>query len=199
MAMAMRDVESLPPASFSSLPDVIHTVIASFLPDDNRRKGNRLRVSMVSHALRESYGGTLTCAAIFARAGRSAAQLAALLQRQKYLKTVILNQLQVIPAYPWPSHGYHLSINKVEHMNALALALNMKGMLPALKRLDWHVKSGDNIQLVRELSTGTVPLLRHLNLLPVPVTDEGLDSLSDILEARARIPGCQKLNPIPTG
>lgn len=81
-------------------------------------------------------------------------------------------------------------------MHALALALKMKGALPALKRLDWLIKYDDSLELARALSTGTVLLLRQLNLLSFPVTEEGLNSLSDMLDARARILGCQRLNLI---
>jgi hypothetical protein len=47
-----------PPPTFLSLPDLAHATIASFLPDGNKGNASRLRVSEVSRAMLESYGGT---------------------------------------------------------------------------------------------------------------------------------------------
>jgi hypothetical protein len=87
------------PCSFTSLPDIAHGTIASFLPDGNTMTGNRLRVSEVSRALLMAYGGTLTLAHLRNIKYDSAARLAALLRRQHRLKAVyVLREL-----FPWPS------------------------------------------------------------------------------------------------
>ena len=73
-------VQPIPKPTFSSLPDVAHTIIASFLPDSNGvGKNCRLRVSEVSRALLESYGGSLTCVSVHLTQEASAVRLAALL------------------------------------------------------------------------------------------------------------------------
>lgn len=54
------EVLSLPPPSFTSLPDVAHGIIASFLPDGHNGPCNRLRVSEVSRALFEFHGASMT-------------------------------------------------------------------------------------------------------------------------------------------
>jgi hypothetical protein len=78
-----EEVRHLDPPSFASLPDVAHDCIASFLPNGTEKKGNRLHVSEVSHALLELYGGSLTCVHLRFAGNRTAARLAALLRRQK--------------------------------------------------------------------------------------------------------------------
>ncbi len=52
------EAQPLPSASFSSLPDIAHDIIASFLPDGDYGQGNRLHVSEVSRSLRGFYDGT---------------------------------------------------------------------------------------------------------------------------------------------
>lgn len=130
-----------------------------------------------------------------------------MLLRQKKLKSVILYQQEALFAFSlaiaWGGTGgvtyvkIQLESITAEQMNALALAFKVKRALPALQRLAWLIKSGDIVDLARALSTGTVPLLRDLNLLPAPVSDGGLNSLSRMLEMRALIPGCERLNLIP--
>ena len=78
---AADQAPSLPTPSFTSLPDIAHATIASFLPDGDRRKDTRLRVSEVSRALLEAYGGSLTCVS-FHTGTHSVARLAALLRRR---------------------------------------------------------------------------------------------------------------------
>lgn len=89
MAKRGRDdgLPSLPLPSFTTLPGAVHGVIASFLPDGDR-KDSRLHLSELSRSLLESYGGSLTSATIRdIQLGRPA-RLAALLRRQSKLKTV---------------------------------------------------------------------------------------------------------------
>ena len=72
------------PPSFIILPDIAHATIASSLPDGDKGTDNRLRVSEVSRALHEAYGGSLTSASIYYTEGGSSS-LVALLRRQKIL------------------------------------------------------------------------------------------------------------------
>lgn len=60
MAKRGRDgeVQSLPRPSSSSLPDIAHDGIASFLPDGDSKHEYSLRVSEASRALLGSYGGS---------------------------------------------------------------------------------------------------------------------------------------------
>jgi hypothetical protein len=81
---ANAEVPSSPPPSFTSLPDVAHHTIASFLPDGDIRRDNRLRVSEVSRALFECYGVSLDDFE-----GGTNSGLTALLRRQKRLKTIV--------------------------------------------------------------------------------------------------------------
>jgi hypothetical protein len=69
------------PASFSSLPDIAHASIASFLPDGDERQASRLRLSEVSRTLFESYGGSLTKIRLSYVEDSSNARLVALLRR----------------------------------------------------------------------------------------------------------------------
>lgn len=73
------------PASFSSLPDIAHASIASFLQDGDAQQASRLRLSEVSRALFESYGGSLTKICFSYVEDSSTARLVALLRRQALL------------------------------------------------------------------------------------------------------------------
>lgn len=79
------------PPSFILLPDITHATIASFLPDGDNKKDNRLRVSEVSQALHDAYGGTLTSASVYYTKGGSY-PLVALLGRQKKLSTLVVKE-----------------------------------------------------------------------------------------------------------
>ena len=82
---------------FTSLPDLAHATIASFLPDGDHGTDNRLRVSEVSRELRKHYGGSLVSLSISYKEGGST-PLVALLRRQKHLKTVVVNGQKALPA-----------------------------------------------------------------------------------------------------
>jgi hypothetical protein len=99
------EIPSLPPPSFTSLPGVVHGVIASFLPDSIYRQyyASRLRLSAVSRALLESYGDSLTSTAIRDIQHGRLARLAALLRRQSKLKTVTVETQGPISPFPRPS------------------------------------------------------------------------------------------------
>ena len=78
-----QDLEPTPPPSFVSLPDIAHTTIASFLPDGDGFFGDsRL---LVSRALLESYGGSLTQMRLRDFADSSSLALAALMRRNQKL------------------------------------------------------------------------------------------------------------------
>lgn len=94
-----EEVQLPRPPYFYSLPDVAHGTIASFLSDGYDGGNNRLRVSEVSRRLYESYGGSLTRAFLRYREDGSAARLAAMLQRQTKLRTVVMETQRAIPAF----------------------------------------------------------------------------------------------------
>ena len=195
------------PPSFPSLPDLAHASIASFLPDGNKGNESRLRVSGASCALFKTYGGSLTRMHVRYVAESSAARVAALLRRHKKLADVIVKDQQTISALSLAivqgcCQGIEkatLSIRKTvltqERVNLLAGALEVDGALPALRclTLDCIVTPGDLSRLMRALTGGTAPLLRHLSLTVDGVIDSDMESIADMLEARVRIPGCNRL------
>ena len=93
MAMVTRSqarrAQPRQPPSFILLPDIAHATIASFLPDRDNGTDTRLRVSEVSRALHESYGGSLSSASLYYTKGGSSS-LVALLRRQKKLRTLVV-------------------------------------------------------------------------------------------------------------
>lgn len=83
-----------------------------------------------------------------------------------------------------------------EQLDLLAGALEFDGALPGLKSFvvecDWPTHGVP--KLARALAGGTSPLLKHLSLRWGD--DDDLDSLADMLEARASIPGCKGLESL---
>lgn len=101
-----EEVQPVPPPTSSSLPDVAHNIISSFLPDGNALgKDGRLRVSEASRALLESYGDTLTRISVQFTEDASAARLAALLGRQKKLGEIVVMEQEARPAWPMSRSG----------------------------------------------------------------------------------------------
>jgi len=134
-----------PPAPpFLSIPDLAHSNIASFLPDGNKPKKSRLRVLEVSRALLGYYGGTLTEMSTSCSEGRSAARLAALLQKQKKLVDVTVYEQKAIPALCHAIvQGCWRGVERIElhggdammtqrRLNLLAEALEVEGALARL-------------------------------------------------------------------
>lgn len=80
-------------------------------------------------------------------------------------------------------------------LNTLAEALQVDGALPALKTFDIILPNTPSflLKLARALMGGAVPLLEHWNLRQRSVTGEDMNTLADMLEARAGIPNCQRL------
>jgi hypothetical protein len=92
-------VQPTPPPSFLSLPDLAHHTIASFLPGHSRDEPSRLRVSEVSSALLESYGGILEWMRLQYIEDSSADRLCALLQRHKKLEQMDTGKQEIMPAF----------------------------------------------------------------------------------------------------
>lgn len=164
-----------------------------------------MRVSEVSRALLEAYGGSLTCVS-FHTGTHSVARLAALLRRQKQLKSIVVADSEVIPAFSFAiAQGCCRSVESIsldfllppppaEHLEFLAGALEIGGALPALKSLSGKFNSNEVlVELARALSGGTSPLLENFSFPETFVDRECMDPLTDMLEARARNPGCQRL------
>lgn len=84
--------------SFLSLPDVAHASIAAFLPDGDSGTVSRLRLSEVSRAQFESYGGSLTRLSLSYVPDSTAARLVALLRRQTRLAYIFTEKQESIPA-----------------------------------------------------------------------------------------------------
>jgi len=98
-------VQQLLGLSFLTLPDLAHDTIASFLPDGAwGTKCSRLRVSEVLHELLKFYGGTLTRVTLCYVKERSAARLAAFLQRQSKLADMWVESAGYNFSSPLPSH-----------------------------------------------------------------------------------------------
>lgn len=219
MAQRRRDEEfpALPAPSFTSLPDIAHGTIASFLPDGDSKENNRLRVSGVSRALLESYGGSLTCATLRDIQDGRPARLAALLRRQRKLKEVSVTKQETIPAFSQAiaqgcCRGVESMLFKVgefegppvdqTHLNSLIGALEVDGALPALKKLVVNFPSTPTRHVVAKLAEalvgGTLPLLEHLEIgcddMPSRCfTDKDCVMLANMAERRALIPGCRGL------
>ena len=54
-------------------------------------------------------------------------------------------------------------------------------------------------KLARALRGGCAPLLEHCDVCFANLTEESLNLLADMVEARARIPGCQRLKTFEVG
>ena len=80
-------------------------------------------------------------------------------------------------------------------LDILAGALEVDGTLPALKKLVIKFRSTPRVlaKLAEALVGGALPLLEHLDLYQNDLTDDDLNLVADMVEKRARIPGCQQL------
>lgn len=190
------------------MPDIAHAAIASFLPDGNYKKGNRLRFSEVSRALLVAYGGTLTCATLRnIDDDGNAARLAALLRRQHKLNTVYVAGEEAIPAFSQAiAYGccrgvrsIHIcdvsSVNHEEHLSILAEAIRVDGALPVLKVFSVSFSSTPRVlsKLTEVLDGGALPLLEHLDMKQKGLTDDKVNLMADVMEKRAHIPDYHKL------
>lgn len=198
------------PPSLLSLPDVAHGIIASFLlhDDDN---DSPLRVSEASRALLKSYGGSLTRMRLHFVEGSSADRLCALLQRQEKLAEVTVWEAeQAIPPFCQAVvEGCCQKLEKFdfglgsgrrnfemsqEYLSLLTEAMGSDGALPALRTFSFYSLHTRNVlsRLAEALVGGTLPNLREMSINTCYDRNE-LECLADMLEARARIPGCKGL------
>jgi hypothetical protein len=208
--------QSQPRLSLLSLPDIAHDNIAFFLPESSDDKDSRLRVAEASHALLEAYGGSRNWMHIRFLKGSGAGRLAALLRRQKKLAHLFTSERKSLPALCHAiAQGCCRTIKVIDlflygqrplltedRVSVLAGAIETNGALPMLKRLSvgCPLTFGSISKLARALAAGTAPEVQELcfdtRLKRVDESGpngEDLDSIADMLEARARIPGCKKL------
>lgn len=77
----------------------------------------------------------------------------------------------------------------------LAGVLEVEGALPALRSLTigFPLTPGVPAKLARALARGAAPALQHLNFQFLVENDEDLNPLADMVEARARLAGCCRL------
>ena len=210
MAKRGRDdeVPPLPPPSFTALSGIVHVTIASFLPDGDSKKDSRLRVSEVSRAPLELYGGSLTSATVRDVKDGLAARLAALLRWQSKLEKIsvttqgpilALSQAmaqgccRAVESLLLNSGGYEARPLSRKHLDLLAGALEADGALPALEKLELSFRSTPHVlaRLAEALVGGALPLLEHLELYQKNFTDR--DLAADMVERRAQISGCHGL------
>lgn len=203
------DAHHLPPASFSSLPDIAHNNIAAFLSDGSDGGSVCLRISGLSRALLDSYGGSLVYARICHGEFRSFGRLAALLRRQTKLKRIDVNQQKTLPALSQAiAQGCCREVQTLimreqqvavsrERFDAFAAALEVERALFALQALTiaFDLTPGLPSKLARALSHGSAPNLQHLG---IGFSDGDLSPVVDMLEARAKLPGCRKLKTFGT-
>lgn len=80
-----------------------------------------------------------------------------------------------------------------EHLDVLAGALALNGVLPALRILTVDGLTKDTMgKLARPLAGGALPQLEVVSL-SIKYDKRVLDALADALEARTRLPGCKGL------
>lgn len=139
--------------------------------------------------------------------GRSATRLAALLSRQSRIAELEVHRRETIPALclvivqgccrkvqKMVLHEWQDDVLTLEESDLLAAALEKDEALPALKELDvGYLAPGGISKLARALARGTAPQLQILYFCLANATCENMDSIADMLEARARIPGCARL------
>lgn len=201
-----EEAPSLLPPSFTSMPDVAHSTIASFLPEGVGKKDSRLRVAEVLRALFESYGDSLTWARLFYGNNANAENLVALLRRQKKLKRVYVCEQETLPAFLQAiAQGCCRGVEMIalksffiavaeERLDILARALEVDGALPAQTlSVTFYSTPGVLCRLTRALVGGALPILQHFRLTQAKITDDDRFLEADMLERRARIPGCRGL------
>lgn len=184
-----KAVQTAPTPTFSSLPDVAHSSIATFLPDGNGvGKDSRLRVAEASRALLESYGGNLNLISVHYAKDASAGRLAALLRRQKKLGEIVVSQQEALPALSQAiAQGCCRGVDAIdlqeagnaqvmpERIDLLAGALEVDEALPSLQSLvsSFPATPGAAVsKLVRALRGGSSPLLERFDVRFAGLTAE---------------------------
>ena len=90
----------------------------------------------------------------------------------------------------------------LERENLLAAALEAEAALPALKTLQiLGLSPGGLIALARALQGGSAPVLQHIDIHGrlIGTHDEVWDSIADMVEARASLPGCARFESFEVG
>jgi len=191
-------------------------MIASFLPDGDKAKDSRLRMSEVSRALLLSYGGTLTCLRVRHVEGEEAARLFALLRRQRKPAEVIVASEHISAFCQAIVEGCCRTVEKLELIlpdshpyltnectDLLAKAIAMGGLLPALRTSFVRGYSTQKeracwAKLAEVLAEGAAPQLRRITF-HTSFDKSGIVVLADMLEARARISGCKRFQRFGIG
>ena len=198
---------SLSKPSFLALPDIAHSSIAAFLPDGNKGSNSRLRVSEASLALRDTYGGSLTRMSVSHVENSSAARLAALLRRNTKLAEVIVEEHEALPAMCLAIvqgccrrvenlnlNGRYTNMTQ-ECRSLLAGVLELDGVLAGLRNfvVNCNFTHGQLSSLTKALAGGTSPFLTHFCFFGTDLDENDFNCFADMLEVRARIPGCMRL------
>ena len=142
--------------------------------------------------------------------GSSAGRLAALLRRNESLADVTISISETIAAFCQAVvqgccrrvRGVEIfggSLLTEERSSLLAGALELHGALPALRSLSLHCMGTHGVlsALASALVGGTSPELQELEC--TSFTEIELVFLAEVLEARARIPGCKRLERFARG
>jgi len=208
-----------PGPSLLSLPDNAHASIASYLLGRHTRQTSCLRLSEVSRVYLESYGGPLARIQISYVRDSSPARLVALLRRQTMLAEVIMNKQESAPALCEAIvqgccrrveeiylqsflRGKLTTTSMLERENLLAAALEAEAAVPALKTLQIQgLSPGGLIALARALQGDSAPVLQHIDIHGrfIGTHDEVWDSIADMVEARASLPGCARFESFEVG
>lgn len=155
-------------------------------------------------------GGKLTRMCIHYREESSPARLADLLRRQRVLAEVLVDKQESIPALCQAivqgrcrkMKKLHLAVQKDamtwERQNLLAAALEVGGALLVLRTLhiDCPLNPGGLSMLARALMGGTSPQLQKLRFDSSKADDNDMNDIAIMIEARAGIPGCQRLESV---
>lgn len=195
-----------PVPTMETLPQFAHDTIASYFPDGDKDE-KRYRLALISRAMREFYGGTLTALELRWNPSYCVEALVSLLQRQHALKTVRVNNPKAIHALivllargclkrvRELTVSFHCrdSSTTLEHIRTLAGVLRVPGALEALKVLRLSAEAWEDgmlPELARALGSGAAPSLRLLDVGSGLSSHANAEALAAMLEARARLPAC---------
>lgn len=166
-------------------------------------------LTLLSHALLASYGGSLTCLHIRHVEGSSDARLGALLQRQATPIKLVVNEQETLPALCQAIvQSCCHSVDNIEltddltegELHSLLEPLEAEGALPVVHilRIRRYLTPDTAVAMAELLARGRVPRLKNLILY---VSDESLMSecFALALQVRTTIPGCSRLECFEPG
>jgi len=176
------------------------------VPGGDCANGSRLRVSEVPRAVLSSYGTSLRRVLLHFIDGSGPARLSALLRRLKNVAEVVVEEQESIPALCLATvQGCCRRFEKIDlslgnsvltddRVYLLAGTLEAEKALPALNILKFNCTfMPDGLPtLARALASGSAPQLHSFYFNDIHCQKSDLNPIADIIEARARIPGCRK-------